>query len=248
MAKGQRTQPDRTDACAPHEARRNLPDERAHESAIAAPPRLMREKGVVPARVAGGFNRSAPMQRIRPSDRQGTVLKARRVGGVRAPGFRSTVLDTSTPRRTLLRSRPALLCMHNKAVLANPDEATRMTQDRPRKSSTSHPPEPRGPDSGAARSVDPRRGALARRGARRVLFRRPVCGAHARRERVDRRAGRPRGTGPGPQRRIRFGRGAPCGPLPFSRACPIDVVRQHPGWPRRASSTLTARWLLQFRV
>ena len=120
MAKGQRTQPDRTDACAPHEARRNLPDERAHESAIAAPPWLMREKGVVPARVAGGFNRSAPMQRIRPSDRQGTVLKARRVGGVRAPGFRSTVLDTSTPRRTLLRSRPALLCMHNKARPGEP--------------------------------------------------------------------------------------------------------------------------------
>ena len=99
MAKGQRTQPDRTDACAPHEARRNLPDERALESATAAPPWLMREKGVVPERVAGGFNRSAPMQRIRASDRQGTVLKARRVGGVRAPGFRSTVLDTSTPRR-----------------------------------------------------------------------------------------------------------------------------------------------------
>ncbi len=204
MAQGQRTQPDRTDACAPHEARRNLPDQRAHESATAAPPWLMRDKGVVPEGVAGGFNRSALMQRIRPSDRQGTVLKARRVGDVRAPGFRSAVLDTSTPRRTLLRSRPALLCMHNKArpgeprrgnqrdsrppthVLANPDEATSVTQDRQRKSSTSHAPEPRGPDSGAARSVDPRRGGLARGGARRVLFRRPVCGAHARRERMDR--------------------------------------------------------------
>ena len=216
MAQGQRTQPDRTDACAPHEARRNLPDQRAHESATAAPPWLMRDEGVVPERVAGYFNRSALMQRIRPSDRQGTVLKARRVGGVRAPGFRSTVLDTSTPRRTLLRSRPALLCMHNKARPGGPGRGNQRD---------SRPP---------AQVVDPRRGALARGGARRVLLRRPVCGADARRERVDRRAGRPRGTGPGPQLRIRFGRGAPCGPLPFSRACPIDVVRQHPGWPGRA--------------
>ena len=157
MAQGQHTQPDRTDACAPHEARRNLPDQRALESATAAPPWLMREKGVVPERVAGGFNRSAPMQRIRASDRQGTVLKARRVGGVRAPGFRSTVLDTSTPQRhpgglSCGAGRPCCACT-TRHVLANPDEATSMTQDRQRKSSTSHAPEPRGEKLGVRLSV-----------------------------------------------------------------------------------------------
>ena len=76
MARGQRTQPDRTDPSAPREVRRNLPDERAHESADAAPPWLMREKVVVPERVAGYFHRSALMERIRPTDRRGTVLKA----------------------------------------------------------------------------------------------------------------------------------------------------------------------------
>ena len=158
MAKGQHTQPDRTDASAPHEARRNLPGERAHESATAAPPWLMPEKVVVPERVAGYFNRSALTQRIRPSDRQGTLLKARRVGDVRAPGFRSTVLDTSTPRRTLLRSRPALLCMHNKA---RPGEPRRGNQR------DSRPP---------TQVVDLARARAARTGLRGRQIRRPAPG------------------------------------------------------------------------
>ena len=92
MARDRSTQPNRTDPSAPGEVRRNLPDERGHESATAAPPWLMREKVAVPQRVAGYFNRSALMERIRPTDRRGTVLKA-------PGGFGKTTLLSECCRR-----------------------------------------------------------------------------------------------------------------------------------------------------
>ncbi|MDE0359790.1 MAG: hypothetical protein OXI74_01330 [Rhodospirillaceae bacterium] len=45
-------------------------------SAVAAPPWLMREKVAIPDRVAGYYHRPELMERIRPTGRRGTVLKA----------------------------------------------------------------------------------------------------------------------------------------------------------------------------